>query len=204
MTLLKVFVVWRIPVTMLLGLISLGIVLVAGDLNLVLPMTDGPRVARQAIVLALPVLLSALLPPPLPDVHASLLRFRLHHWVTRGSFWIVMAAVYVAAWVGRGISGNLVLFEMMGSLTVAAAALFFVPRYGVRVILALTGLCCAWLLYGVPMGQVLGFGDLLSETGDIYLQAPRAMGWMMTISSLGACVLATMSGSSQVRVSARG
>lgn len=192
MTLFRVFVVWRIPLAVLIGVISLGIVLISGDLNLQLPMTDGPRLVRQAIVLVLPVTLSALLPPPLPDVHPSLLRFRLHHWVTRGSFWIIMAVVLAAAWVGRGISSNLILFEMMSTLSVAAAALFFVPRLGVRVVLALTGLCSAWLLYGIPMGEVLGFGDLLAEPDDPYFLAPSAMGWMLVSMALGACVLATI------------
>ena len=192
MTLSRIAAFWRIPLGGLLGLISLGIVLVVGDLNLRLPMTDGPRMVRQAIILALPVTLSALLVPPLPDIHTSLLRVRLHHWVTRGSFWTIMTVVCSAAWVGRGLPRNLVLFEMTSTFSVAAAALFFVPRWGVRTILGLTGVSCAWLLYGAPVSGALGFGDLLSGGDDPYLPGLSPRGWILTAVSLCAYVPATM------------
>lgn len=191
MTPARIAAAWKIPMGALLGLISLGVVLVAGDLSLRLPMADGPRMFRQMVLLALPITLSTLLLPPVPDIHASLLRFRLHHWVTRGVFWAVMTAVCAAAWLGRGLSPNLVLFEMTSTLSVTAAALLLVPRFGGRMALAITGLSCAWLLYGAPLGERLGFGDLISGQYDHYLPGMNGMGWVLTVTSVAACILAT-------------
>ena len=47
MTLFRIAILWRIPLAVLLGAAFLGVAAVAGDLNLHLPMTDGPRKARQ-------------------------------------------------------------------------------------------------------------------------------------------------------------
>ncbi|MBK7822631.1 MAG: hypothetical protein IPJ61_16600 [Tessaracoccus sp.] len=188
---LRIATLWRLPMALLLGAVFLTVVLIAGDLSIHLPMTDGPRMTRQAALLVLPVTLSVLLLPPLPDVHASLARYRLHHWVTRTLFWVVMTAVCAGAWVGNGLAENLVLFEMLSTFSVSAAVLLLVPRFGVRVVLALTILSCAWLLYGVPLGGILGLGDLTVESEP---DAPTgtAVGPLLVAVSLAACVVGTL------------
>ena len=111
MTLFRVAVMWRIPAAALLGAIFLGLAVVVGDLNLNLPMSDGPRKARQALLLTLPLVLSTLLLPPLSDVHGSLPRQRLHHWATLIVFWSVTIAVCTGAWMGSGIARNVMAFQ---------------------------------------------------------------------------------------------
>jgi hypothetical protein len=87
-------------------------------------------------------------------------RQRLHHWATLIVFWSVTIAVCTGAWMGSGIARNVIAFEMLSTFAMTAAALFLVPRFGVRVIVGLTITGCAWLLYGTPLGGALGFGDL--------------------------------------------
>ena len=191
MTLFRVAVMWRIPAAALLGAIFLGLAVVVGDLSLHLPMTDGPRKARQALLLTLPLVLSTLLLPPLSDVHGSLPRQRLHHWATLIVFWSVTIAVCTGAWMGSGIARNVIAFEMLSTFAMTAAALFLVPRFGVRVIVGLTITGCAWLLYGTPLGGALGFGDLADDTGPFGARV-SSRGWLLVAASLVACAVASL------------
>jgi len=191
MTLFRIAILWRIPLAVLLGAAFLGVAAVAGDLSLHLPMTDGPRKARQALLLTLPLVLSTLLLPPLSDVHGSLPRQRLHHWATLIVFWSVTIAVCTGAWMGSGIARNVIAFEMLSTFAMTAAALFLVPRFGVRVIVGLTITGCAWLLYGTPLGGALGFGDLADDTGPFGAQV-SSRGWLLVAASLAACAVASL------------
>ena len=201
MTLFRVAVMWRIPAAALLGAIFLGLAVVVGDLNLNLPMSDGPRKARQAILLVLPLALSAVLLPPLSEVHTSLPRHRTHHWVTRLVFWVVMAAVCAGAWAGSGISRNFMAFEMLSTFTMTTATLFLVPKFGTRVIVGLTIAGCAWLPNGIPMGSALGFGDLTAGPLATDVATETTHGWLLVGASLAACGLASLPTRHGTRVS---
>lgn len=67
MSLLRIALIWRLPWAVLLGGCTIGVVLALGDANLQLPMGVGPRLVRQAALLLLPLALSVLVMPPVPD-----------------------------------------------------------------------------------------------------------------------------------------
>lgn len=191
MSLLRVAVIWRVPLAMLLGCAAGISVYLVGDAGLHLPMADGPRLTRQAVLLVFPLTLSVLLTPPLPTIHASLMRSAAHHWVSRGLFWMLMAVVCSVAWSGREIPTDLLKFEMTSTFTMTAAALFLVPRFGGRTIVGLTLAGCAWLLYGVPLGRFLGFGDLQVGENDPAGPGAGVAAWLLLATSVLACVVSS-------------
>jgi hypothetical protein len=191
MSLLRIALIWRLPWAVLLGGCTIGVVLALGDASLQLPMGVGPRLVRQAALLFLPLALSVLVMPPVPDLHPSLLRASTHHRISRGLFWVLMGAACAAGWLGAGITGTLLMFEVTSTLVLTAAALFLVPRLGGRMILTLTAVGCAWLLYGVLAAKYLGFGDL-TVTDDHYMPEGSTLAWILLATSVIACLLASV------------
>lgn len=191
MTAFRVAVTWRLPLAVLMGGALVVVVLLLGDVQLRLPMTDGPRLARQAALLVAPLALSVLLTPPLPIIHASLQRSSLHHRVALGAFWTLVVAVCAVAWLGGHIEPDLMRFEMTSTFALSAATVFLVPRLGGRTLVGLSLAGCVWLLYGHLLAGPLGFGDLAGGGADPSVPAAGPESWLAVAVSLLACVLAS-------------